>query len=137
MVKAQNQHGHTRCVLCTHCNGENLVAHRAMSIFCKHCRKRLILENYRINTYHAVRLFATCGDIVVEKRGHVSAPIRVQNLKVQGKVKGSVKARGRVEIGGTGELRGDITAPLLVVEGGGLIRGYCCIGLNDGDRALG
>ena len=101
----------------------------AMSIFCQHCRKRLILENYRINTYHAVRMFATCGDIVVEKRGLVNAPIRVQNLTIQGKVNGDVEARGRVEIDGTGELRGSIRAAVLVVRGGGTIKGFCRIGV--------
>ncbi len=120
--------GPTRRVLCTHCNGENTVAQRAMSVFCRHCRKRLILEDYRINTYHAVRLFATCGDILVGKRGRVAAPIRVRNLKVQGKVVGDVEARGRVEITTTGQLDGDITATVMKVEDGGQIRGFCRIG---------
>jgi hypothetical protein len=125
----ENHYGQGRRAYCTHCGGENVVGQMAMSIFCRHCRKRLILENYRINTYHAVRMFATCGDIVVEKRGLVNAPIRVQNLTIQGKVNGDVEARGRVEIDGTGELRGNITAAILVVRGGGTIRGYCRIGM--------
>ena len=136
MRLAESQQGRTRSVRCTHCNGENAVGHKAMSVFCRHCRKRLILEDYRIRTYHAVRMFATCGDILVEKRGQVTAPIRVRNLKVRGKVKGDVEARGRVEITGTGELRGDITAPVLVVEGGGLVQGYCRIGLEDGTLVI-
>jgi len=128
MAKVEMEPDSTRPVLCTHCNGENLVGKRAMSVFCRHCRKRLILEDYRINTYHSVRLFATCGDIYVDRTGQVISPIRVRNLTVQGKVKGDVEARGRVEVTGTGELRGDITAPLLRVEDGGRIEGFCRIG---------
>ena len=39
-------------------------------------RKRLIIEDYKIKTYKSVRELLTCGDIVVEKRGHVRALIK-------------------------------------------------------------
>lgn len=120
--------GQVRTVLCVHCGGQAEVAKRAMSIFCVHCKKRLILEDFKIRTYHATSLFATCGDIVVEKQGHVCAPIRVQNLTVHGQVHGNVEARGCIRIGGSGRLRGDIRAPKLVVAGGGIIDGQCHIG---------
>jgi DNA-directed RNA polymerase subunit RPC12/RpoP len=128
MAKAAHPSGSTKRVFCTHCNGENEVSRKAMSVVCQHCRGRLILEDYRIATYHAVRLFATCGDILVEQRGFISAPIRVQNLTVKGKVQGDVLARGRVTIDTTGHLRGTITAPRLVVHQGGSIQAFCRIG---------
>ena len=56
-----------------------------MSVFCPHCKQRLILEDFKIKSYYAVRDFSTCGDIVVEKKGHVVAPIKVSNLTVKGK----------------------------------------------------
>src|SRR3990170_1645941 len=89
-------------VFCTHCAQVMEVSARAMSVFCPHCKKRLILEDYKINSYYAVREFYTCGDIIVEKSGHVSAPIRVANLTVKGKVQGRVTARGVVNIAKTG-----------------------------------
>ena len=101
------------------------VALRAMSVFCPHCTKRVILENYRIRTYHATREFSTCGDILVESRGIVHAPIHVDNLTVKGRVHGSVHARGRVLIDRTGQMRGDVRASHLVVVAGGVINGYC------------
>ena len=119
--------GEVRTVRCVHCGGQAEVAKRAMSIFCVHCKKRLILEDFKIRSYHATSLFATCGDIVVEKRGHVYAPIRVQNLTVHGQVRGDVEARGCVRIGSSGRLRGDIRAPRLVVKGGAVIDGRCHI----------
>jgi DNA-directed RNA polymerase subunit RPC12/RpoP len=128
MAKATHPTTSTKRVFCTQCNGENEVSPKAMSVVCQHCRGRLILENYRITTYHAVRLFATCGDILVEQRGFVSAPIRVQNLTVKGKVQGDVQARGRVTVDTTGQLRGSITAPRLIVHQGGSIQAFCRIG---------
>ena len=117
-----------RRVRCTHCTGEAEVAEKAMSVFCPHCKQRLILEDFRIKGYKAVREFATCGDVVVEKRGAVAARVFVENLLVKGRVQGEVRARGKVEIARTGEVRGDICAPRLIVRSGALIKGFCHIG---------
>jgi hypothetical protein len=122
-------------VACTHCGGESEVADRAMSVFCPHCRKRLILENFRIKSYHAVREFATCGNIVVEKRGAVAARIVVDNLLVRGRIQGDVLARGKIQITRTGEVRGDLRAPRLIVEVGATIKGHCQIGPTDTSKA--
>ena len=119
--------GPQKSVVCTHCGGSVDVARRAMSVFCPYCKTRLILENYRIKTYHASRLFATCGDIVVEKSGLVSAPIRAENLTVRGRVQGDVEARGVVQVAATGQVRGDICATRLVVSSGAQLNGFCRI----------
>lgn len=116
--------GDIKSVSCTHCGAESQVAKRAMSVFCPHCHQRLILEDYKVKTYLATRLFATCGDIVVEKSGFVSAPIRVQNLTVRGQVQGNVEARGCVRIARTGQLKGDIRAPVLRVAAGAKLNGF-------------
>ncbi len=92
-----------------------------MSIFCPHCKKRLILEDFKIRSYYAVRDFSPCGDIVVERQGHVVAPIKVDNLTVNGKVQGRVTARGKVSISKTGWFKGDIEAPSLYVESGAVL----------------
>jgi len=115
-------------VFCTHCAQVMDVAVRAMSVFCPHCNKRLILEDYKINSYYAVREFSTCGDVVVEKKGHVVAPIKAGNLTVKGKVQGHVTARGHVEIKKTGWFKGDLVAPCLVVENGAVLDGFVRIG---------
>ncbi len=117
----------TRLAKCTHCTEEFEVAQKAMSVFCPHCKKRVILEDFKIRTYHATRLFATCGDVLVEKKGFVSAPMRVENLTIKGRVQGDIKARGCVTIASTGEMRGDIRAPRLVVAGGAKLNGFCRI----------
>lgn len=123
-----NKQAGTREVVCTHCRRPVDVAPRAMSIFCPHCKKRLILEDFKIKTYYAVRDFSTCGDIVVERRGHVVAPITVDNLTIKGKVQSHVLARGVVRIGKTGWFKGDIEAPRLRIESGAVIDAEVRIG---------
>jgi len=117
-----------RQVVCTHCARASEVPLRAMSIFCPHCQKRVIIEDFTIQTYYAVREFWTCGDILVERKGHVVAPIKAHNLTVKGKVQGSVVARGRVSIKKTGWFKGRIEAPSLHVESGGFFDGFVDIG---------
>jgi len=98
-----------------------------MSMFCPHCRQRMILENYRIKTYHAVRLFATCGDVMVERSGHVAGAVRVGSITIRGTVRGDIRAREKIELGRTGKLTGDIRARYLVVRDGGVLVGQCRI----------
>ncbi len=107
-----------------------------MSVFCPHCHKRLILEDYKIKTYYAVREFYTCGDIVVEKKGHVVAPVRAGTLTVKGKVQGSASTQGTVNIAKTGSFKGDIEAPSLHIESGAVIEGFLRIGQPNGETVI-
>lgn len=118
----------SKTVVCTHCQADCVAAKRAMSIFCPHCRKRLILEDYAIKNYTSVRELVTCGDVVIEKRGHVRARIKAGNLTLKGKVQGDVTARGSVMIGKTGHLIGDLEASVLEIEVGAVLQGYLRIG---------
>ncbi len=108
-------------VTCTHCDRPSKVAKRAMSVFCPHCKKRLILEDFKIKSYYAVREFFTCGDILVERKGHVVAPIKAGNLTVKGKVQGHVTIRGTVAIHKTAWFKGNIEAPCLRVVNGAVL----------------
>jgi cytoskeletal protein CcmA (bactofilin family) len=96
-----------------------------MSVFCAHCRKRLILEDYNIKSYQAVAGYATCGDVIVHKQGRVAAPIQAANLTVKGVVQGKVRVRGRVEIAATGTLTGSVSAPSITVSDGARLEAYC------------
>ncbi len=117
-------------VVCTHCGHESEAGKRAMSIACPKCYKRIILEDLNIRTYFAVSEFATSGDVVIEKKGFVVAPIRADNVMIKGRVQGEIDARGRVTISKTGQLKGDVTAPALVIENGASIDGFLRIGLT-------
>ena len=128
--------GAIRQVVCTHCEQVCEVGQRAMSIFCPHCRKRLILEDFKITGYHGVREFATCGDVVVERSGNVAAFVKVGSLTVKGTVRGDVVSRGPVKIHRTGLLQGDIDAPILCVEGGARVSGFLRIGVHPPDAGI-
>lgn len=122
-------------VRCTECAGTCQVPQRAMSIFCPHCNERLILEDYNIKTYRGVSRLATCGDVVVEKKGQVSASsIKAGNVIVRGKVQGDITARNVVRISKTGSLRGDIEASKLEVESGAVLNGFFRIGDGPADQ---
>jgi len=115
-------------IVCTYCDGESEVAARAMSVFCPHCKKRLILENFKIKSYHAVREFFTCGDVVIERKGHVVAPIKAGHITIKGKVQGNVTSRGPATITKTGSLKGGLEAPVLHIEQGAELDGFLRIG---------
>ncbi len=121
-------------VFCTSCLKPSEVGRRAMSVFCPHCKKRLILEDYRIKTYHAVRELFTCGNILVDKKGHVVAPIRVGNLTVKGRLQGPVIARGSVRITKTGSIHGDIEASSVRLDAGAQFDGFLRIGPVESDE---
>jgi len=117
-----------KSVSCTHCGHLFDVALRPMSTACPHCHKRIILEDYKVDSYYSVRDFSTSGNIVVEKKGHVVAPIKAANLTVKGKVQGAVVALGEVRLTKTGYLKGQIAAKSIYVEAGGVLDAFLRIG---------
>jgi len=130
--KANEPGASARRVACTYCAGAVDVALRAMSVFCPHCHKRLVLEDFKIDSYYAVREFFTCGEIVVEKKGHVVAPIRAGTLTVKGKVQGRAAVCGKVQIKKNGQFKGELHAPSLVIEDGGVFDAVVRIGTTLG-----
>jgi hypothetical protein len=117
-----------RAVLCTWCGAATTVAPSAKSVVCPHCNKRLVIEDFRTASYHAVRLLATCGDVFIEKKGHIVAAVRATNLTVEGKLTGNVVAHGRVEIRKTASVKGDIQAALVRIESGASVSGQIHVG---------
>jgi cytoskeletal protein CcmA (bactofilin family) len=61
------------------------------------------------------------GRVTVGPHGKVSAGVDAREVIVRGKVKGSVNGRERVEIGRTGEIRGDISTIRIAIEEGAQI----------------
>ncbi len=124
-----------KTVPCTFCGKPIQVSHQTMSIFCPHCHKRVVCEDYCIKNYHAVRMMATCGNVVVERKGHVVAPIQANALTVRGLVKGDVKVQSVVEVEATGTIQGNVEAPRLVLHDGGRVIGICKIVGNSRSKA--
>jgi cytoskeletal protein CcmA (bactofilin family) len=63
----------------------------------------------------------TDGRVTIGPHGKISADVDAREVIVRGKVKGAVRGRERVEIGRTGEVRGDISTIRIAIEEGAQI----------------
>ena len=112
-------------ITCLHCEKQQEVGRKAMSITCKFCSKSLKLEDIPLNKYEARRTIETVGTVTVDKKGNVVVTDKINcgGLIVRGKVKGNVKSRGPVFVGPEAEIKGDVTAPTLAVGLGATLNG--------------
>jgi hypothetical protein len=116
-------------ITCLHCDKQQEVGRKAMSITCKFCSKSLKLEDIPIKDYQARRVIETVGVVTVEKKGSaITDRINCGGLIVRGKVKGSVKSRGPVFVGPEAEIKGDVIAPAIAVGAGAILEGKYEIG---------
>lgn len=123
-VEQQRASPATRQVVCTHCERPIDIPATAMSVSCRHCHRRVIIEDLEIKTYHAVVRIATAGKVEVQKKGTLVADVRVNELLVEGNMKGNVVALGRVAVGKKGSIEGDVSCRALFVEPGAKLDGF-------------
>ena len=78
------------------------------------------------------------GDITVKEHKLMIAPgatirgsIVARTVEIQGKVVGTITSDGRVEIGATGSVEGDIESPRLVLAEGATLHGKVAVAGND------
>jgi cytoskeletal protein CcmA (bactofilin family) len=74
------------------------------------------------------------GRVTIGPHGKISADVDAREVIVRGKVKGSVRGRERVEIGRTGEIRGDIATMRIAIEEGAQIHSKVEITRADDSR---
>ena len=65
------------------------------------------------------------GTVVVGEKAAVDAHLDVNVAVVMGQVNGTIKAKERIEVYPPGRVGGDIQAPVLSIEPGGLFNGSC------------
>lgn len=63
------------------------------------------------------------GSLYIDQNAVVDAEIKAYSVVVRGKVRGNITAETKVELQGTAEVVGDITAPRIVMEPGCLFDG--------------
>jgi cytoskeletal protein CcmA (bactofilin family) len=63
--------------------------------------------------------------LVVGERGVVAARITAGAVLIHGEVVGNVRATERVELRGRARVFGDLEAPIVVMDEGGLFEGSC------------
>jgi cytoskeletal protein CcmA (bactofilin family) len=85
------------------------------------------LTDLRIVGSHPGKSLATCGDIRIEATARLQVAVIARRVTVLGRVRGPVNASESVEVGSTGHVIGDITAPKIIVQDGGVIQGNCTL----------
>jgi len=63
--------------------------------------------------------------LIIGENGNVEADIEVRSVSINGRVKGSINTKDRVEIFSKGRVTGKIIAPKLIIEEGAFFQGTC------------
>lgn len=63
--------------------------------------------------------------LIIGEDGIVEAEIDVDNVSINGVVKGSVKAKDKIEIFSRGRVTGELVTPKLIIEEGAFFQGSC------------
>lgn len=81
-------------------------------------------ENFRIDGVVKGKLISGNG-LIVGESGEIEADIDVVTIAVNGRVKGAIKAKERIEIFSKGRVIGSVSASKLVIEEGAFFQGSC------------
>lgn len=65
----------------------------------------------------------TVSNVIISENARVDAHIEAQNVSVSGQVKGSIVAKGRLEILSTGKVWADATVTSFLLDDGGKLHG--------------
>jgi cytoskeletal protein CcmA (bactofilin family) len=65
----------------------------------------------------------TVSNVIISEEGKVDAHIEAQNVSVSGQAKGSIIAKGRLEILSTGRVWADVTVSSFLLDDGGKLHG--------------
>ncbi|MBV8855496.1 MAG: polymer-forming cytoskeletal protein [Acidobacteria bacterium] len=79
----------------------------------------------RIDGRFTGRVRSEKGSLIVSAGGVVEANIEVASAKINGTVNGDINATGRVELGRSARVHGNIQTPALVIEEGAVFEGNC------------
>ncbi|MFL6337183.1 MAG: polymer-forming cytoskeletal protein [Pyrinomonadaceae bacterium] len=79
----------------------------------------------RIDGRFTGRVRSEKGSLIVSAGGVVEADIEVASAKINGTVNGDIIATGRIELGRSARVNGNIQTPALVIEEGAVFEGNC------------
>ena len=71
------------------------------------------------------KIVSSGGTVVVGEKAVVDAEVYVNVAVVMGEVKGKIEAKERIEVYPPGRVGGDIQAPVISIEPGGIFNGSC------------
>ena len=81
-------------------------------------------ESFRIDGIFKGKIISG-GGLIIGETGEVDADIEVVSIAVNGRVKGSIKAKDKIEIFSKGRVIGSVSAPKLSIEDGAFFQGSC------------
>jgi cytoskeletal protein CcmA (bactofilin family) len=67
------------------------------------------------------------GTLIVGEKASIDADVSVSVAVVMGEVNGTIDARDRIEVYPPGRIGGDIQAPVISVQPGGIFNGSCAM----------
>jgi cytoskeletal protein CcmA (bactofilin family) len=70
------------------------------------------------------------GLLIIEEEALITADVEAEEAIIQGKVQGTLKASGRVELTATSQFEGDIQTPNLVINEGAKFNGRCIMAIE-------
>src|SRR5215213_9148321 len=79
----------------------------------------------RIDGRFTGRVRSEKGSLIVSAGGVVEANIEVASAKINGTVNGDIVATGRIELGRSARVHGNLQTPALVIEDGAVFDGNC------------
>jgi len=81
-------------------------------------------ENFRIDGIFKGKILSG-GGLIIGESGEVEADIDVITIAINGRMKGSIKAKEKIEIFSKGRVVGSVTSPKLIIEDGAFFQGSC------------
>lgn len=81
-------------------------------------------ENFRIDGIFKGKILSG-GGLIIGETGDVEADIDVISIAINGRMKGSIKAKEKIEIFSKGRVVGSVTSPKLIIEDGAFFQGSC------------
>lgn len=114
-----------RTVQCYHCRKLFDVPPRAMSISCPWCYKRVGLDDMVIRGVCWTSKLQTCGRVTVAPKAQLVVPLveASQGIDVYGEAEGILISAGQIYVGPKARVKGQLRAPSIKVERGGVIDG--------------
>ncbi len=73
------------------------------------------------------KIISNGGTVIVGEKAVVNAEVTVGTAIIMGKVMGKIDAEDRIEVYPPGRVVGDIQAPLISIEEGGVFNGNCAM----------
>jgi cytoskeletal protein CcmA (bactofilin family) len=65
----------------------------------------------------------TVSNVIISEKARIDAHVEAQNVSVSGQAKGSIVAKGRLEILSTGRVWADVTVSSFLLDDGGKLHG--------------